>query len=45
MRENDLVGVDPAEAIAQMQQAQYARDATLAAVARSQQVSLLDYLQ
>jgi flagellar hook-associated protein 3 FlgL len=44
-RENDLVGVDPAEAITQMQQAQYARDATLAAVARTQQSSLLDYLQ
>src|SRR5512146_1913713 len=44
-RENDLVAVDPAEAITQMQQAQYARDATLAAVARSQQSSLLDYLQ
>ena len=44
-RENDLVGVDPAEAITQMQQAQYARDATLAAMARTQQVSLLDYLQ
>lgn len=45
LRENDLVGVDPAEAITQMQQAQYARDATLAAVARTQQVSLLNYLQ
>lgn len=44
-RENDLVGVDPAEAITQMQQAQYARDATLAAMARTQQSSLLDYLQ
>jgi flagellar hook-associated protein 3 FlgL len=44
-RENDLVGVDPAEAITQMQQAQYARDATLAAVARSQQSSLFDYLR
>ena len=43
-RENDLVGADPAEAITHMQQAQYARDATLAAVARTQQVSLLDYL-
>jgi len=44
-RENDLVAVDPAEAITQLQQAQYARDATLAAVARTQQSSLLDYLQ
>lgn len=44
-RENDLVGADPAEAIMQMQQAQYARDATLAAVARTQQSSLLDYLR
>ncbi len=44
-RENDLVGTDPAEAIMQMQQAQYARDATLAAVARTQQSSLLDYLR
>jgi flagellin-like hook-associated protein FlgL len=44
-RENDLIGVDPAEAITHMQQAQYARDATLAAVARTQQSSLLDYLQ
>lgn len=44
-RENDLVGADPAEAITHMQQAQYARDATLAAVARTQQSSLLDYLQ
>lgn len=43
-RENDLAGVDPAEAITQMQQAQYARDATLAAIARTQHSSLLDYL-
>lgn len=44
-RENELVGADPAEAITQMQQAQYARDATLAAIARTRQVSLLDYLK
>ncbi|MDT8066873.1 MAG: flagellar hook-associated protein FlgL [Terriglobia bacterium] len=43
-RETELVGVDPAEAITRMQQAQYARDATLAAVARTQQKTLLDYL-
>lgn len=44
-RETDLVAVDPAEAITRMQQAQYARDATLAALARTQQTNLFDYLQ
>jgi flagellar hook-associated protein 3 FlgL len=44
-REDELVGADPAESMTQMQQAQYARDATLAAIARTRQVSLLDYLK
>lgn len=44
-RETDLVGADPAAAISQLQQAQFARDATLAAAARTQLMSLLDYLQ
>lgn len=44
-RENTLVAADPAEAITQLRQAQFARDATLAAAARTQFTSLLDYLQ
>jgi flagellar hook-associated protein 3 FlgL len=44
-RENSLVGADPADAIIQLRQAQFARDATLAAAARTQFTSLLDYLQ
>ncbi len=44
-QENSLVAADPAEAVTQLQQAQFARDATLAAVARTQMLSLLDYLQ
>ena len=44
-RETELVGADPAAAVSQLQQAQFARDATLAAAARAQQTSLLDYLQ
>jgi len=44
-RENSLVAADPADAIIQLRQAQFARDATLAAAARTQFTSLLDYLQ
>ena len=44
-RENDLIGADPAEAISRLQQVQFARDATLAAAARTQYTSLLDYLE
>jgi len=44
-REQELVGADEAEAITQLRQAQFARDATLAAAARTQFTSLLDYLQ
>lgn len=44
-RETELVGADPAAAVSQLQQAQFARDATLAAAARSQLMSLLDYLK
>jgi flagellar hook-associated protein 3 FlgL len=44
-RENTLVAADPASAIIQLKQAQFARDATLAAAARTQFTSLLDYLQ
>lgn len=44
-REEELVGADSAEAITRLQQAQFARDATLAAAARTQSVSLLDYLR
>jgi flagellar hook-associated protein 3 FlgL len=44
-RENTLVAADPADAITQLRQAQFARDATLAAAARTQFTSLLDYLQ
>lgn len=44
-RETELVGADPAAAVSQLQQAQFARDATLAAAARTQLMSLLDYLQ
>ena len=43
-RETELVGADPAAAVSQLQQAQFARDATLAAAARTQLMSLLDYL-
>lgn len=44
-RETELIGADPAAAVSQLQQAQFARDATLAAAARTQLMSLLDYLQ
>jgi flagellar hook-associated protein 3 FlgL len=44
-RENNLIAADPADAITQLRQAQFARDATLAAAARTQFTSLLDYLQ
>ena len=44
-RETELIGADPAAAASQLQQAQFARDATLAAAARTQLMSLLDYLQ
>jgi flagellar hook-associated protein 3 FlgL len=44
-RETELIGADPAAAASQLQHAQFARDATLAAAARTQLVSLLDYLQ
>jgi flagellar hook-associated protein 3 FlgL len=44
-RENSLVAADPSDAIIQLRQAQFARDATLAAAARTQFTSLLDYLQ
>ena len=44
-REDTLIAADPADAITQLRQAQFARDATLAAAARTQFTSLLDYLQ
>jgi flagellar hook-associated protein 3 FlgL len=44
-RETELIGADPAVATSQLQQAQFARDATLAAAARTQLMSLLDYLR
>jgi flagellar hook-associated protein 3 FlgL len=44
-RENTLVAADSASAITKLRQAQFARDATLAATARTQFTSLLDYLQ
>lgn len=44
-REDTLSAADPAEAISRLRQAQFARDATLAAAAKTQFTSLLDYLQ
>ncbi len=44
-RETELVGADAAAAASRLQQAQFARDATLAAAARSQLMSLLDFLK
>ncbi len=43
--EDTLSAADPAEAISRLRQAQFARDATLAAAAKTQFTSLLDYLQ
>ncbi len=44
-RETEVIGADPAEAVSNLKQAQFARDATLAAAARTQLMSLLDYLK
>lgn len=44
-RQDELVGADPAETISRLQQAQFARDAILAATGRSSKLSLLDYLR
>lgn len=43
--QNSLVGADPAKSVSDLQQAQWAREATLAAAARSSNLSLLDYLK
>lgn len=43
--QNTLVGADPAAAVTAVQQAEYARNATVAASAKMNQVSLLDYLK
>jgi flagellar hook-associated protein 3 FlgL len=44
-RETLLVGADPAEAVINLKQAQFARDATLAAVGQRSGLSLLDHLR
>lgn len=43
--ENTLVSADPAEATTAVTQAEYARNATVAAAAKMNEVSLLDYLK
>jgi flagellar hook-associated protein 3 FlgL len=43
--QNTLVGADPAAAVTAVQQAEYDRSATVAAAAKMDQVSLLDYLK